>query len=273
VAAKRLPKTIVRRALKALERRRYVRKTRLYCVGTAKSGTHSIAAMFDDAVRCGHELDNIDVIRQILAVSEGKVSESEMMAYIRSRDKRLCLDVDSSQLNFFLLDYLLSQFSDAVFLLTIRDCYSWLDSFINDSLCHSATGDWVKFREYRFNTHMYLHPEEERPLKERGLYTLDGYLSYWTYHNKKVLSSISNERLMVIRTSEITKMAREIAMFAGLMARSVRVEKSHAYRNPIKLNVLGEVDKVHLEAKVEQHCRELMSIFFPEIRSYSDVRI
>ena len=32
-----------------------VRRTRLYCVGTGKSGTHSIAAMFSKNVRCGHE--------------------------------------------------------------------------------------------------------------------------------------------------------------------------------------------------------------------------
>src|SRR5690606_23773254 len=85
----------------------YRRKCRLYCVGAAKTGTHSIDAMFDDTVKSQHEADDDEVISKILQISSGTISNKNLLTYIRQRDKKLCLDVDSSQLNFFLLDQLL----------------------------------------------------------------------------------------------------------------------------------------------------------------------
>ena len=85
----------------------YRRKTRLYCVGAAKTGTHSIDSMFDESVRSAHEPDSEGVIDKIFEIVDNKIQENEIVSYLRKRDKRLCLDVDSSQLNYFLMDYLL----------------------------------------------------------------------------------------------------------------------------------------------------------------------
>ena len=251
----------------------YRRKARVYCVGTAKSGTHSIAEMFDNTVRSGHEPEYREVIQKIFEITEGKMSESAALSYVRARDKRLCLDIDSSQLNFFILGYLLEAFPDARFILTIRDCYSWLDSFINHSLRRNARKEWIALRDYRFQAHTLSHPSEEQALKERGLYTLDGYLSYWAHHNHKVLSSIPQDRLMVLKTKEITQSAQAIAAFTGLPKETILLEKSHAFKNPEKYNVLREIEEAHLEAKVHLHCGDLMSRFFPEIRSARDAKI
>jgi hypothetical protein len=162
-----------------LHRLSYVRKSRLYCVGTAKSGTHSIAAMFDDTVRTGHEPDSEQIICKILDISRGHINEADLVSFIHSRDKRLCLDVDSSQLNFFLVDMLIKEFHDARFVLTFRNCYAWLDSFINHSLRKTdVKPEWAKLRDVRFKAAELTHPPEEQILKEQGLYTIDGYLSY-----------------------------------------------------------------------------------------------
>ena len=260
-------------ATSTYRRMSYRRKARLYCVGTAKSGTHSIDAMFDSTVRSVHEAESGPVIRKILEIAQGQVAEAEVRAYLRERDERLQLDVDSSQLNFFLIDYLLHEFSDARFLLTIRDCYSWLNSFINDSLRRNTSKDWIRLREFRFRADEFEHPPAEQALKARGLYTLDGYLSYWACHNHKVLTTIPADRLFIVRTNEITEKAHEIARFAGLPAHAVRVEASHSFKNPQKFDVLQEIDRAHLEAKVEAHCAPLMVRYFPEIRSVEDAGI
>lgn len=251
----------------------YKRKTRLYCVGAAKTGTHSIDTMFDDNVKSQHEADDDEVIDKILQITSGDISNVDLREYILQRDKRICLDVDSSQLNFFFLDQLLDEFPDARFLLTIRDCYSWLNSFIDDSLRRQPSGNWIKLREYRFRSDYFTHPVEERALQERGLYTLDGYLSYWAIHNHKVLATIPDDRLLIVRTNDISKRAHDIADFAGLPRDTVRTQHTHAFKNPEKFHVLNEILRDYLEAKVREHCAPLMNKFFPEIKSLNDVKI
>jgi hypothetical protein len=261
------------RAIGACKRTSHRRKSQLYCVGTAKSGTHSIAAMFNDSIRSQHEAESAALIRKIGEIASGLISEADVCRYIRGRDRRLKLDIDSSQLNFFLIDYLLDVFRDARFLLTIRDPYSWLDSFINDSLRRQARQDWVKFREFRFKTDQLDHPPEERLLKSLGLFTLDGYLSYWAMHNHKVVTTIPSSRLFIVKTDEISRRAYEIASFAGLPEKCIRVDGLHSFKNPQKFNILDQLDRDYLEAKVREHGGWLMQQFFPEIQSAQDAGI
>ena len=273
MSSKHLLKRIKNRILSSYDRLVYQRKCRLYCVGAAKTSTHSIDSMFDRTIRSSHEPDSAEVIGKILDLSRDRIQEAEIISYIRKRDKRLRLDVDSSQLNFFLLDYLLEEFPKALFLLTIRDCYSWLDSFINHSLRRNASESWIKLREYRFRSSEFSHPPEERPLEEKGLYTLDGYLSYWASHNRKVLASVPEDRLMIVKTNELTQKAYEIAEFAGLPRTSIQLMRSHSFKNPVKYNVLSEIQETYLEAKIQEHCGMLMKRYFPGIKSINDSNI
>lgn len=261
------------RTIHAYTRMSYSRKCRLYCVGAAKTGTHSIDTMFDATVKSKHEADDEEVIGKILQIATGHISDAELLSFIRQRDKNICLDVDSSQLNFFLLDQLLEEFPDALFLLTIRDCYSWLNSFINDSLRRQPSDNWIKLRKYRFRADTFVHPPEEFALKEKGLYTLDGYLSYWASHNYQVLAKVPEDRLMIVRTNEITKNAHAIAEFAGLSGNCVLTQRSHAFKNPERFHVLREIPQDYIEAKVKEHCSLLMTRFFPEIKSIADAGV
>jgi hypothetical protein len=267
---KGLPRAIRKTAIGTYIRLTYRRKARLYCVGAAKTGTHSIASMFDGTVRSAHEAEIDELIKKLLDHSEDRLSEVDLRCFIRRRDRQLCLDVDSSQLNFFILDHLLREFPDSLFLLTVRDCYSWLNSFINDSLRRNVSESWIKLREYRFRARACSHPLEEHALEARGLYTLDGYLSYWASHNNKVLSTVPEDRLMIVKTNEITRRAHDIADFSGLPRGSIRVEHSHSFKNPEKFQVLREIQEAHLEEKVRQFCGPLMGRFFPEIQSIQD---
>jgi hypothetical protein len=229
--------------------------------------------MFGDTVRSQHEPDSAQVIRKILDVSAGRISEPELKSYVRKRDKRLQLDIDSSQLNFFLLDILIHEFSDALFLLTIRDCYSWLDSFINDSLRRDTSREWIMLRKLRFRDNVLTHPPEERALKERGLYTLDGYLSYWANHNQKVISIVPESRLLIVKTNEITKSVYRIAEFSGLSKEAIQPRRSHSFENPNKYRILRKIDQNYLEDKLQRYCAPLMSRFFSEIKSMDDAGI
>jgi hypothetical protein len=241
------------------------RRARLYCVGAAKTGTKSIADCFRGHLRSAHEAETDQTIDTILAVAAGQMSRANLRDYVHDRDQRLALDVDSSQLNYFILDELLELFPDARFVLTIRDPYSWLDSFVNHQLNRPTTPRWTRLRELRFRARELTHPPEEAALKTRGLYTLDGYLSYWMRHNQKVLSSTSAGRLLIVRTDQISQRIDEIAKFAGVSGETADITSSHSNKADRRHGVMAQLDAEYLAAKVHEHCQPLMQEYFPDV--------
>jgi hypothetical protein len=241
------------------------RRTRLYCVGAAKSGTKSIADCFRQSLRSAHEPESEQTIDTILSVAQGTMTREALREYVCQRDQRLSLEVDSSQLNYFILGELVALFPDARFVLTIRDPYSWLDSFINHQLNRPSTPRWTRLRELRFRARDLKHPSEEDALRRRGLYTLDGYLSYWNTHNQNVCSSVAAEQRLVVRTHEISQRAGEIARFAGLDPSVADSTSSHSNKAETKHCLLGELNAEYLASKVHEHCGTLMQAVFPDL--------
>jgi len=252
-----------------------VRRTRLYCVGTSKSGTHSIASMFSRTVRTGHESEAVPLLENFVAWKSGRMDEAGFMEWLRARDGRLGLEVDSSTLNRDILDILLREFPDARFVLTIRDCYSWCNSHLNHAMRFRQNTHplWREMSKWRMGSKAFEHAPEERLLKEQGLPGLNFHLCHWKWHNAGVLEQVPPARLLVVRTDEIGKRAFEIAEFAGLPRRVVRIEQTHEFRNAAKQNILAQLDPHFVESAVENHCRVLMSRFFPEIKSLRDAKL
>lgn len=259
---------------KVLGRHR-ARRTRLYCVGTGKSGTHSIGRMFSKTVRAKHEPEAKQLMEKFLAWQGGGIDEAQFTQWLLERDRRLALEVDSSTLNRNILEILLREFADARFILTIRDCYSWCDSLLNHHIRFNREIDplWRQMGQWRMHPEKFCHAPEEDLLKEQGFHTLDCYFSYWARHNSGVLECVPSNRLLVVRTDEIGRRALEIADFAGLPRRAVIVERTHEYKNPSKKPILPQIDCDFLEASVDRYCRPLMSRFFPEIKSLRDAPI
>jgi hypothetical protein len=249
-------------------------RVRLYCVGTAKSGTHSISSMFCRMVRTKHEPSPKELIPTILDIGAGRLSGEPLREWVRARDQRMRLRVDSANMYYFLFDTFQQEFPDAKFLLTIRDCYSWLNSVMRHALRSSnPLPMWVDYRKLLYQPDLYPHAPEEESLKNRGLHSIDGYLSNWAAHNNAVLTRVPETKLMVVKTNEIGARAFDIARFAGLPTQLVLSRKTHSFENPIKGNLLQEIPRDFLEKKVEQHCRPLMTRFFPEIRSLDDAKV
>lgn len=246
------------------------RKTHIYCVGTAKSGTNSIGTIFGEQLLSSHEPEAAETIKLILDKASGRISDENLCRRLLERDRRLCLDLDSSQLNFFLLDQLLFLFPAAKFILTIRNPYAWLNSFINHSLSRTPTEAWKKIRDLRFRPDLHSYDAAEETLREKGLYTLDGYLSYWAGHNRAVLEKVPSEKLLVVRTEEISKKGNEIAAFAGIPMVGFNNERSHANKARANYGVLDKIEEKYLDCKIREHCSDLMVRFFPDISCKED---
>ncbi len=247
----------------------YQRKFQAYGVGTAKTGTHSISGMFEAKYRAAHEPESERVLRVILDSANGSINEEQRIEFIKKRDKRLWLEMESSLLNFYFLDILVTEFPQAKFIMTIRDCYSWLASIINHQLTYPASGNWVKLRELNYQTDKFEHTKEEQVLAERGLYTIDGYLSSWADRNKKILATVPKERLLIVKTDEITQSIPTIARFMEIPVDNLDASKSDSFKAiREEFDILSHINTKFLRQKVDIHCKDLMDEYFPEVRQY-----
>ena len=100
------------------------RRFHAYGVGMAKSGTHSLAAVFQN-YRAMHEPQHEQMLHAILAADQGSFSADERIEFLTGRDRKLQLEIDVSQLNYFFLPELVALFPAAMFILTMRDCDPW----------------------------------------------------------------------------------------------------------------------------------------------------
>lgn len=238
------------------------RQTHIYNVGMAKSGTKSIAHIFKKHIRSAHEPESARMAKVILKYSDRKIKKEDVKRILLKRDKRLLLDLDSSQLNFFLISELMSFFPEAKFLLTMRHPYDWLDSYINHQISQPIKGVWVKMRDFRFRPDLHTHSSHEATLKKHALYTLDGYLSYWANHNQTVLDAIPEDKLLVVRTNEINKKIEKILSFMDVSCGDFGKGKTHFNKGINKYDILESIDKTYLLEKIDAHFSPLVEKYF-----------
>ncbi|MBI3150377.1 MAG: hypothetical protein HYZ17_17875 [Betaproteobacteria bacterium] len=241
---------------------RAARIAQCYGVGIAKSGTHSVAELFRPPLRSMHEPEAARTIEFILARAGGRIGDEEAKRYVLARDQRLHLDLEASHFNVYLLRELVALFPAARFVLTLREPRSWLDSIINQQLAHYSEQHWVKLRELRFQPLRFPHGKGEEALRQRGLYSLDGYLRYWTWHQQTVLDTVPPERLLLVPTEEIGARAKAIAAFGEIPERFLGAERAPSYTARKKFGVLEELDPQHLQDALDIHCQAMLTRLF-----------
>jgi len=250
------------------------RRFHAFGLGAPKSGTQSLAAMFAGHYRAVHEPLARPLIERIVAAQAAPGADAaagaELDRFVRRMERHHRWELNSSQLNGHVLETLLSAFPQARHVLTIRDCYAWLDSYANHHLSGPASAARRALRDLRFRPDLHPHRPEERALADRGLYSLDGCLAWWARHHRHVLATVPAERLLVVRTDALATRAGEIAAFLGVPAATLDLGRAHSHRAERRFHVLAEIDRSFLEDRVQHHGGELMRTFFPEIRSFAD---
>lgn len=244
-----LPRKIARRIARLLARPA-PRRTgpRIFGVGAAKTGTHTIGEMFEGIVPTAHERDAEELIRLMLDRPAG--GSEALIERLRTRDAQRGLKIDASQVNIYLIEELERLFPDSRYILTLRTPLHWLRSFVDDSLGRDVSDTWMQFRDFRFGTTSG-HPPEEAPLAGRGLYTLGGYLNYWRDAIERTTTAIPPERLLIVQTEEIGARVEEIAAFCGFSLKGRKPQTTHAFRTPHRFGVLEEIDRDYLLATSE----------------------
>ena len=237
-----------------------------YCVGTPRSGTVSICDQFRN-FRSAHEPESRFLTQKIIAYRTGQLSYDGMMKYIRHRDRRMQLEMDSSYLNSEIIEFLVPASPESKFVLTLRDCLSWADSFTNFLINKPEFLNRKRhIREHmalEFGTPPFHYSPYEKILEESGLHPIRQYLTYWTDHNQRVLENVPADRLLVIRTTEIGESAAPLEKFLSLPPGSL-ISSVHSNPARARHSILEKIDPVFLHETMLECCGELMARFFPD---------
>ncbi|MGR6034157.1 MAG: sulfotransferase [Candidatus Nitrosoglobus sp.] len=236
-----------------------------YCVGTPKSGTHSIAEMLSN-YRASHEPNEILIINMIHDRLHNKLSNDKLNRILRARDVFHWYEMESSHLMGMFAPELSLLFNNAKFILTIRDCISWLDSWFNHQLSRPPLNNDSIYNLGRNNYYSqgYSYTRYDRFLEGYNLFPIKSYLAFWTRHNSIVLNSIPGDKLLVIKTNEISSSSDKISKFLMIPKKSINIKYSHAYKAKEKYKILRQIDINYLYDTAMEVCGDLNNKYFPE---------
>jgi hypothetical protein len=241
-----------------------------YCVSLGKSGTHSIAGLCSSHYRAKHEPGVKDLINVLLAHEAGKITFAAKKQFFIERDGRMDLALESSTVLINYIDVILNVYPEAKFIVTIRDCYSWLNSALNHAFFRGIRKEWQDYNDFFYGPEKYRYSIEKKLFSEKKLYSLDSHLAVWAKHNNMALSLIPSDRLLMIRLKDISKSVGNLAKFLGVPEETINLNRSHKFKAVNDAGLLYRIDRDFLEERVKFHCHEIMQRFYPEIKGLED---
>jgi hypothetical protein len=238
------------------------RRFHAFCIGAAKTGTTTVAAMLKPVFLAAHEPETILTNRLVIGYMKGQVNREEIRRLLRARDRRLRLEMDSSHPLGYLAPNLQELFPNAKFVVTVREPTSWLRSRIN---FHDSTNPpkWKEYRQYFWHDQNRGYAAEETILRERGLVSLDTYLEQYAAHYRRLIEQLDWDRACVIKTSELSSCAPLLAGFLGICPSKINL--THDKRGQSANDVFSQLDPEFVKSKVAEHCSFLSEKWFPEV--------
>jgi len=204
-----------------------------------------------------HEPETHTLLHLYQLQKRNHITQREQGQILKARDTYLWLELESNWMLGLVVAGLYTAFPEAKYILTVRDPISWLESEINQEYEIGNTEPYVSAFKEMFGDAQY-SPQEEK-LMRHGLYSLDGYLTYWSAYHEQVVNLIPQDQLMIVPTAQISHRPKEICAF--IQARGVFQSNAHSYaRSDKKLVLTDLVDKQYLHRKVSEHTSSTQSL-------------
>ena len=240
------------------------RRCHVFGVGIAKGGTRSLAGLFG-RYRSAHEAAAASTIEALAAAAQEPAIVCDWTEWVRRRDVETGrLECDSSQLNAWYVEALVTAFPEAKFVLTLREPLSWLRSFVDHRLARGLSPVWASLQELRFGRGKVAR---EGLLADYGLPELEALLGYWREHHQRVLASVPKERLVVVPLERLEASREAIARFVGVPAGTLEVGSARLNEAGARFAVVERLPQAWLESKAEQVTgdvwRELKALAIP----------
>lgn len=259
------------------------RPSLVFGVGMPKTGTTSIAKMLGPSQHGYHEKNRARIIPLIRSYCNGRAGVSELKLSFAIRDICLYPLFDVAHYYGAIVGELSDLFPESKFIVTLRNCYSWAESFGNQLIKRwrwkegwsKDCGDYlVKWQKYQLDSpRIWKYPSEELKLKRVGMPPLATLYEYYRRRNTKLLGEIPPDRRIIIKTSEIDQSISQLEQFAGLPGGTLNEDRSHARkRQQTFVNLFEDVPSTHLKNLAQKYCNDIMKDHFSEINKPMDVQ-
>jgi len=241
-----------------------------FCVGQAKSGTASLAALLRAHYRAAHEPEREQILAMILREARGEVTEHAFRDYLLARDQRLNLEYDIAWANQFIIGHLLTLFPGSKFIILIRDPYTWLQSIAGHLVSRDIPRDVLAFLDWWFRPDLYPHTQHDHAMQELGLYSIAAFLNTWNRHVTVCTQLIPPNRRLILKTHELGRSHQQIADFLQIPVDSLDILHGHVNRGAETDRVAPLIDCGYVTEMVESICGENTAHYFPELAGFND---
>lgn len=233
----------------------------MYGIGAPKTGTVSISEIFSNYRSC-HEPHPGQFINLMDKMKDS--SFSERIEHMKRRDRQWRYECEVAWYLGHAVEELVTAFPDAKFICTVRPPIPWLRSIINQ--CINAPRSVIdegrrKIRDYSFGRPPDVYPAHyPAEFKTYNLPSIEGYLSYWSDHNNRVISAVPADRLLLIRTKNISTKLSEMSKFVGVNVSNLNAERSCRHKTQKKHNVVEKINTLMLKDKISEICKDTASL-------------
>ena len=232
------------------------RDFRLYNIGAPKTGTLSITNLFKPTYRSVHEGRYVEAIDRLIERRNGTISDGELIHWLRQRDTLLWAECESSHILCWFADLIKVVFKDAKFIVTVRDCYSWTNSVIDQHINNDPGPLSKRLRDVYYGDKS---TQEDHVLTKLNEYKLSGDLSYWSSHYEYIIENLSLDDIMFVPTKDISSKTKEIAGFTGVPESTLNTDRAHSHAAPRKHDVLREIGIDEVRTALLSRCEPVAS--------------
>jgi hypothetical protein len=224
-----------------------------------------MAGIFEN-FRCEHHPDGDTRLPLAVAYLNNEVEVEQARAILKKQDRRMWLEMESSSLAGILIRALVEACPNKKFILTIRDVFSWCDSWLDHNISSppSPSSPWAQLDRVRLRVEDFPPTKYDAPLLEHGLSPLACYFQLWRSHNEQVLETVPNEKLLIIKTQDIIETIPTMAEWLAVPAHTLKQDRGWLFAATKKHGTLGKLDPVFVRETADALCGPLMQQYFPD---------
>ncbi len=225
----------------------------VFCVGDFKTGSVSLNRLLSAHIRCQHEPGAYPFAHLLCQYHRGGISREEFIRLLGRRVQAYNLEGECSGFLPFFAGDLHQMFPNAKFILTIREPLAWADSLFKQILLGRRRLGWHYWDpvfDVWFGAKDFA--PEEGLLRELDLYPIRGMLAHWRASQEAVVESVDPDKLLIIRTEDLSDSLPRIEEFLELPGGSLDRESSHSHRAKSDESLVGKIDRQFLDDRLAE---------------------
>jgi len=241
---------------------KHPRKFKCYRVGLLQTGSNSMRLMFSRNYNEALEFMAKESLDIMAGYSRNELSWEDVRCFALRRDCLGHFEMDSAYFIHYFLPILTQHFQNSKVIFNIRDCYSWLNCVVNFVVNQRIINNNKAWSTFMLGLPECFVENKQDMINKLPLF-IDQMLSFWTNENKKILQMLPEGRSLIIKTHEIYDKVEDIAQFLNIPVESIDRDRALTFPKVINHNILHELSYDFLNSRFNEHCRELMTQFYP----------